>query len=729
MPPAEVAPETTTRVTEARPRDVGRGIARLDPGDMSALGVEIGDVIWIEGPKVTVARAMPTYPEDRGRQSLHVDGIIRENAQVSLGEKVRLRRAEWQQAGSVLLKPQGVARGSWGEKEARYLARVLDGVPVVVGDRVRVTLVGTRAHDFLVLDAVPKGALLITADTDVRIKTAAVVSTGTGEPQCAKVTYEDIGGLQREVRKIREMTELPLKYPEVFDKLGIDAPKGVLLYGPPGCGKTLIARAVAGETLARFYAVNGPEIVHKFYGESEAHLRRLFEEASRNAPAVIFLDEIDAVAPKRAEVVGEVEKRIVAQMLALMDGLKTRGKVIVIGATNIPEKLDPALRRPGRFDREIAIGIPDRHARLQILQIHTRGMPLAKDVDLDTLAQITHGFVGADLEALCREAAMITLRKIMPEIDFAQDFISYETLERLALRQADFLEALKEIEPSAIREVFTEVPEVGWADVGSLDEAKQVLQESIEWPLNHEEFFAAAGVRPPKGILLHGPPGCGKTLLAKAVASESQANFIMVKGPSLMSRYVGDSEKGVREVFRKARQAAPCIVFFDEIDALVPVRGAADGDSHVTERVISQFLTELDGIEELKGVVVLAATNRLDIIDPAILRPGRFDILVELPYPDERARLAVLQVHTRGRPLAADICPAAWARATDGFSGAALEGLCRRAATAALRDWIESSGGSITAAGPFVITLAHWREAYRELCRHQGVPSEAGDIG
>jgi transitional endoplasmic reticulum ATPase len=517
------------------------------------------------------------------------------------------------------------------------------------------------------------------------------------------ISYEDIGGLKPQLQRIREMIELPLRYPEVFERLGIDAPKGVLLHGPPGCGKTLIARAIAHETQANFYAVSGPEIIHKFYGESEAHLRKIFEEGSRKAPSIIFLDEIDAIAPRREQVVGEVEKRVVAQLLALMDGLAKRQKLIVIAATNLPNVLDPALRRPGRFDREIAIPIPDRHGRKEILEIHSRGMPLAEKVDLNHLAEITHGFVGADLEALCREAAMICLRRIMPEVDFGLARIPYDQLAKLEVEMDDFLEALRDIEPSALREVFVEVPNVHWQDVGGLAETKQRLVEAVEWPLQHPNLFTQAGIRPPKGILLSGPPGCGKTLLAKAVASETKVNFISVKGPELLSKYVGESERGVREVFRKARQAAPCIVFFDEIDALVPSRSAGTSDSHVAERVLSQFLAELDGVEELKGVLVLGATNRLDLLDTAILRPGRFDQIVEIPLPNESERSEIFAIHLHNKPLGAGIGFNDLASRTEGFSGADISSTCTRAALRAVRRAVQA--GDKAPAGQARVTI------------------------
>jgi transitional endoplasmic reticulum ATPase len=708
------------RVAEALPKDVGRGLVRLDPQDLERLGVDIGDVVEIaakprpepfdgaqdrlaEG-RPTVARVMPAYAAQRGQDLIQMDGILRANAGVGLGERVTVRRVEAQPARAVVLKPVGAVRR--GATQARYLARLLDGIPVVNGDRVRVDLIGTRAQTFTVAETTPAGPVLIRPTTTIRL-----AGEGAGRER-GVVTYEDIGGLHREIRRIREMIELPLRYPEVFERLGIEPPKGVLLHGPPGCGKTLIARAVAQETSAHFVHVNGPEIIDKWYGASEKHLRSIFEDASRHAPAIIFIDEIDAIAPKREEMSGDrqVERRVVAQLLALMDGLESRGDVIVVAATNIPNTLDPALRRPGRFDREIAISVPDKDGRREILEIHTRGMPLRisdsrfsisdsespisdsqSDVDLDRLAAITHGFVGADLEALSREAAMSALRRLMPDIDFAQAHIPYEKLMALEVTASDFSEALAEVEPSAIREVFTEVPDVGWYDIGGLEKIKRLLVETVEWPLQYGPLFAHVHTTPPKGILLHGPPGTGKTLLAKAVAKESEVNFISVKGPELLSKWVGESERGVREVFRKAKQASPCIVFFDELDALAPRRGAG-GDSHVTERVVSQFLAEMDGIEELKGVVVLAATNRLDIVDPALLRPGRFEVLMELSMPDREARLAIFRVHTRGKPLAPDVNLAELAERTEGLVGADIEGLCRQAAMMTIREYLEEQG-------------------------------------
>jgi transitional endoplasmic reticulum ATPase len=537
------------------------------------------------------------------------------------------------------------------------------------------------------------------------------------EATAGVTSYEDIGGLKHQLHRIREMIELPLRFPEVFERLGIEAPKGVLLHGPPGCGKTLIARSIAHETEASFFSVSGPEIIHKFYGESEAHLRKIFDEATRKAPSIIFLDEIDAIAPKRENAVGDVEKRVVAQLLALMDGLAKRRQLIVIAATNLPNALDPALRRPGRFDREIAIPVPDRHGREEILGIHSRGMPLADNVDMAYLGDITHGFVGADLEALCREAAMNCLRRILPEVDFALARIPYEQLARLEVQMHDFLDALREVEPSATRELFVETPQVKWSEVGGLSAVKERLIETVEWPLHYEAVFTAARVRPAKGILLVGPPGCGKTLLAKAVATESRVNFLSVKGPALLSKYVGESEKAVREVFRTARQAAPCIIFFDEIDALVPARAASSSDSRVGERVLSQFLAEFDGVEELRGVLVLGATNRIDLLDPAILRPGRFDELIEIPLPDEEGRRQIFEVHLREKPLEAGINQADLVARTDSFSGAEIQAVCTRAALRAVRRVIAGAKPDEAEASRVLIESADLDIAIEEVHR------------
>ena len=697
---AKIPKPLTLKVAEAGTKDVGRGIVRFDPADFKKIGVEVGDVVAITGKRETVAKVLPAYMEDRGMGLIRSDGITRDNAKTGIDEKVSVKKMEFSPAQSIVVAPLTVMRSH----DARYIGSLLEGLPLVEGDTVRARLFGTRTQDFSVVSTRPSGVVMIQPKTVMKIQEK-------GEPGEAKtrIAYEDIGGLGKEIRRIREMIELPLKYPQIFERLGIDPPKGVLLHGPPGCGKTLIARAVANETDAYFAQISGPEIMDKFYGQSEANVRKIFEDATAHAPSIIFLDEIDAIAPKREEMGGEkqVEKRVVAQLLALLDGLSSRGQVIVIGATNIPNVLDPALRRPGRFDREIQISIPDKNGRLDILNIHTRGMPLAEDVDLVRLSEITHGFVGADLEALSREAAMTTLRKIFPVIDFEMAEIPYDTLMKLQVTMDDFLEALKEVEPSAIREVFTEIPDVKWDDVGGLVEVKRILMETIEWPLKYGKLFEHANTSPSKGILLYGPPGTGKTLLAKAVASESEVNFISVKGPELLSKWVGESEKGVREVFKKAKQASPCIIFFDEIDSVVPRRGS-EAASHVVDRVISQFLTELDGIEELKGIVVLAATNRLDIIDQALLRAGRFDFHLELPIPDQETRLEIFKVHTRGKPLAPDVDPKSLAKATEGLVGSDIESVCRKAAMMAIREFIESGKEDYS---DFKISDKHFQKA------------------
>jgi len=672
----ENGPKIKLRVSEALSKDMGRAYARMDPDDMERLSAARGDIIEITGKRTTFCKAMPAYKEMRGQSRMQLDGISRQNAKAGLDENVTVKKAVCRPAERVVLAPTNVTPS---ERDLTYIGSLLDGIPITAGDTVRATLFGSRSADCKVESTVPRDAVLINPTTQL------VIGKAERTEKSRTLSYEDIGGLRPQVHRIREMIELPLRYPEVFERLGIDAPKGVLLHGPPGCGKTLIARAIANETEANFFSVSGPEVVHKFYGESEAHLRQIFAEAAQKGPSIVFLDEIDAIAPQREKVVGDVEKRVVAQLLALMDGLNRRQNVIVIAATNIPNALDPALRRPGRFDREIAVPIPDRNGRLQILEIHSRGMPLAKDIDMEHLSEITHGFVGADLEALCREAAMICLRRIMPDIDFAMAGIPYEQLSRLEVHMDDFLTALREVEPSAIREVFVEVPDVRWEDVGGLESLKARLIESVEWPLQYPHLFEQAGTRPPKGVMIAGPPGCGKTLLAKAIATESKVNFISVKGPALLSKYVGESEQAVREVFRKARQASPCIIFFDEIDALVPARGGGSTESHVAARVLSQVLAELDGIEELKGVLVLGATNRLDMLDPAVLRPGRFDEIVEIPFPDENDRLEIFRVHLRNKPIEPDIKPEDLASRTEGFSGAEIASACNKAALNAVR--------------------------------------------
>ncbi len=679
-------PKIKLKVSEALSKDMGRAYARMGPEDLEKLGAAIGDIVEVTGKRVTVCKAMPAYKDLRGQSRIQLDGLSRQNAKAGLDESVTVTKVLCRAAEKVVLTPANVVPS---ERDLKYIGSLLDGVPIMNGDHVRATLFGSRSADFKVESTSPKAPVIINPTTELVIGKAAVREEKTGT-----LSYEDIGGLKPQVHRIREMIELPLRYPEVFERLGIDAPKGVLLHGPPGCGKTLIARSIANETEANFFSVSGPEIVHKFYGESEAHLRRIFEEAAQKGPSIVFLDEIDAIAPKREKVVGDVEKRVVAQLLALMDGLNRRQNVIVVAATNIPNALDPALRRPGRFDREIAIPIPDKNGRLDILEIHSRGMPLSQDVDMSHLADITHGFVGADLEALCREAAMICLRRIMPDIDFAMAGIPYDQLTKLEVHMDDFLSALKDVEPSAIREVFVEVPDIRWEDIGGHKHIKERLIEAVEWPLQYPHLFEEAGTKPSRGILLAGAPGCGKTLLAKAIANESKVNFISVKGPALLSKYVGESEEAVREVFHKARQASPCIIFFDEIDALIPVRSGSSGDSHVAERVLSQFLAELDGIEELKGVLVLAATNRLDMLDPAVLRPGRFDEIVEITMPEEEDRREIFQVHLRKKPLEEGILATDLASRTDGFSGAEIASVCNRAALSAVRRAVADSKAS-----------------------------------
>lgn len=706
------------KVKEALPKDVGRAIARIDPEDMKNLGFEIGEIIEIEGKRKTAAKIMPCYADDRGRRIIQMDGITRENSKIGLDERVTVRKVESKIAGKITLSPLTASGVIQKDKDAKYIGSLIEGLPLTSGDKIRARLFGTKTCDFIVEDTLPDGVVSVNPVTIVRVKSEE------GKIEKAKISYEDIGGLGTQIQRIREMIELPLKYPEVFNRLGIEAPKGVFMYGPPGTGKTLTARAVANETDAYFISISGPEIMGKFYGESEARLRSVFEDAQKHAPAIIFIDEIDAIAPKREDMGSEkqVERRVVAQLLALLDGLESRGHVIVIGATNIPNTIDPALRRPGRFDREISIPIPDRNGRLEILEIHTRGMPLAKNVDVGKLAEITHGFVGADLEALAREAAMSALRKILPKIDFELSEIPYDALFKLEITMDNFLEALKDIEPSAIREVFVEVPDVKWSDVGGLENIKQELKEAVEWPLKYPEVFRKVNTNPPKGILLYGKPGTGKTLLVKAVANESGVNFISIKGPQLISRYVGESERGVRETFRTAKHAAPTILFLDEIDSLVPRRGSSSTDAHVTERVISQFLTEMDGIEELKGVVVLAATNRLDLIDPAILRSGRFDLLFELPVPDEKTREEIFKIHTKNKPLAKDIDLAKLAKEADGKTGSDIEFVCRKASMLAVREYIDhnSTEKKTTFEGELKVSRQHFDQALKMLKGQNG---------
>jgi len=671
----------TLRVADAYQRDVGRGIARVDPKVVDELGLTSGDVIQIVGKKKTTALSWPGYESDHGKGTIRIDGYLRNNAGVSIDDKVTIRKIEAKIAQRVTLAPTEPLRIVGGEE---YLSQILEGRVLARGDYVPISVMG-RKIDLVVTSTTPTAEAVIVTD-----QTQVTVGEQVKEAPRAipRIAYEDIGGLRPVIQKVREMIELPLRHPELFERLGVEAPKGVLLHGPPGTGKTLLAKAVASETNANFYSIGGPEIMSKFYGESEERLREIFKEAQENAPSIIFIDEIDSIAPKREEVTGEVEKRVVSQLLSVMDGLQSRGKVVVIGATNRINSIDPALRRPGRFDREIEIGVPDRDGRLEILQIHTRGMPLTEDVDLKRLADVTHGFVGADLEALAKEAAIRALRRILPEINLEAENIPVEVLNKIIVRMSDFQEALKEVEPSAMREVLVEVPDIKWEDIGGLEGVKEELREAIEWPLKYPELFAQMNAVPPKGLLLYGPPGTGKTLLAKAAANESEANFISVKGPELLNKFVGESEKAIREVFRKARQASPCIIFFDEIDSVAPVRGSGSGDSNVTERVISQFLTEMDGLEELRNVVIIAATNRPDIVDPALLRPGRFDRMLLVPPPDLEARKQIFRIHTKKTPLADDVKPDELARKTEGYTGADIASICNTAVMLSIKEHI-----------------------------------------
>jgi len=673
------------RVVEAKSQDVGRGIVRIDPEVVDLLRLREGEAVIVEGRKKTAAVVARGFPEDANRGSVRLDGFQRRNAQIGLDEKVGLRPVEAKPAAKITLSPTEPVRIMGGEE---YLAQALDGRVVTRGDVVSIPVMGRR-FEFVVQSFSPTAeAVEVSTATKVKITEKPAKEV---EAKVPRVSYEDIGGLRDEVSKVREMIELPLRHPELFERLGVEAPKGVLLHGPPGTGKTLLAKAVASETNANFYSISGPEIMSKFYGQSEENLREMFKEAEENAPSIVFIDEIDSIAPKRDEVTGEVERRVVAQLLSLMDGLSARGKVVVIGATNRPNSLDPAIRRPGRFDREIEIGIPDRDGRLEILQIHARNAPLAKDVDVGALADITHGYVGADIEALVKEAAMRALRRILPDIDLEVDEIPMEVLKKLELTKDDFLQAFREMEPSTLREVLIERPDVRWSDIGGLEPAKQELAEAVEWPLKYGKLFAQAGAKAPKGVLLYGPPGTGKTLLAKAVATESEANFISVKGPEFLSKWVGESERAVRETFRKAKAAAPCVIFFDEIDAVTPPRGGS-ADGQVTERVISQILTEMDGVEELHNVTIIAATNRPDLVDPALLRPGRFDRLVYIPPPDPEARKAIFAIHTKGKPLAPDVNLDELAARSENYTGAEIAAVCNEAAMLAIRDFLAAGG-------------------------------------
>jgi len=681
--------EITLKITEASQRHVGKGIAVVDPKVVEENDWETGQILELVGNRKSHVKLWPGSTDQYGTGTIKIDGITRHNIGAGIGEKISVKSVDATKADQVTVSPTEKlgAEGLQEYMQANYFGHVL-----TAGDTLIVSTQLGGKTQLVVTSTTPSSKpVIVTEQTKFKLGSM----TKAIDNSIPRITYDDLGGLRNEVQKIREMVELPMRHPELFEKLGVEAPKGVLLYGPPGTGKTLLAKAVAGETNSHFISISGPEIMGKFYGESEERLRDIFKQAEENAPSIIFIDEIDSIAPKREEVTGEVEKRVVSQLLTLMDGMKSRGKVVVIAATNRPDSLDPAIRRPGRFDREIEIGIPDEQGRKEILDIHTRGMPIDAKVDLDKIAKVTHGFVGADLEILAKEAAMRSLRKILPDLDLEEEKIPNEILQKIIITDEDFKEALKEVRPSALREVLVQVPNVTWEDVGGLEPLKEELYEAVEWPLKHKEAFEHTDVKAPKGVLLYGPPGTGKTLIAKALAHTTESNFISIKGPELLSKWVGESEKGVREVFRKARQAAPCIIFLDEIDALVPSRSSSSSDSHVTDRVVSQLLTEIDGLEELHGVLIIGATNRVDLVDNALLRPGRFDRILEVPLPDAKGREHIFKIHTKKKPLADSIDFVRLVELTDGFSGAEIEGVCNRAAMSAIRRYVNNKEKSV----------------------------------
>ena len=702
------------KVLEAYTRDVGRGVARIDYDSMDTLNASTGDVIEIKGKRRTVAKCLPLYPSDEGKGIIRIDGLGRNNSGIAIGDTISVRKIKAVAAEKVVVAPLEAIPPI----DERYLADALESVPLIKGDNVMVPYFGGRLT-FQVIGVTPAAdAVLITQKTVFHI--AEKGETLRGVPQ---VTYEDIGGITNEIKKVREMIELPLRHPEIFEKLGIEAPKGVLLYGPPGTGKTLLAKAVANESQAHFISISGPEIMSKFYGESEARLREIFKEAREKAPSIIFVDEIDSIAPKREEVTGEVERRVVSQMLSLMDGLEARGKVIVIAATNRPNAIDPALRRPGRFDREIEIKVPDKKGRSDILAIHSRNMPLSDDVDMAKISSVSHGYVGADLEYLCKEAAMKCLRRLLPVLDLQEEKLSPETLDKLIVNHEDFTKALIEVTPSGMREVFIENPDVSWEEVGGLEDVKRELQEAVEWPMKYPGLYDKLGHSMPRGILLHGPSGTGKTLLAKAVATQSEANFISVRGPELLSKWVGESERGIREIFKRARQSAPCVVFFDEIDSIAPIRGAG-GENAVTERVVSQLLTELDGMENMHGVVVLAATNRADMIDPALLRPGRFDKIIQIPLPDKESRKSILKLNAEKIPTVTDASDPKHidfeklSELTDGLSGADTASIANTAVSLVIHEFLDKQPDVKDIEKTNIdakVTMKHFEEAVKKV--------------
>jgi transitional endoplasmic reticulum ATPase len=697
------------KVLEAYARDVGRGIARIDYDAIKTSGVNNGDIVAILGKRRTVAKCLPLYPVDQGKYIIRIDGLMRSNAGVAIGENICMKRIKALKAERVVVAPLETIPPI----DDKYIASTLDSTPLTKGDNILIPYFGGRLS-FQVIGVTPGAdAVIVTGDTKF-----IIAEKDAGLRGIPNVSYEDIGGLRDEMQRIREMIELPLRHPEIFEKLGIEAPKGVLLYGPPGTGKTLLAKAVASESDAHFITISGPEIMSKFYGESEARLREIFKEAKDEAPSIIFIDEIDSIAPKREEVTGEVERRVVSQMLSLMDGLQGRGKVIVIAATNRQNALDPALRRPGRFDREIEIKVPDKKGRLEILQIHTRNMPLDSHVDQDKLAAVSHGFVGADLEYLCKEAAMKCLRRLLPDLNIGDEKLPRETLDKLIITLNDFEQALKDVTPSAMREVYLESPDVRWQDIGGLDNIKRELQEAVEWPLKYPDLYAAIGHVAPKGILLYGPSGTGKTMLAKAVATESEANFISVKGPELVSKWIGESERGIREIFRRARQAAPCVIFLDEMDSIAPARGLHIGESS-TGRMVSQILTEIDGISEMKGVVVLGATNRPDMIDAALLRPGRFDRILLVPNPDFESRYKILRLSAKGKPIGQDVDLRKIAdKTTEGFSGAETSAIVNTAVSLVLHEYLSkypTPGEASKHATEAYIDMLHFEGAVKKI--------------
>jgi transitional endoplasmic reticulum ATPase len=702
------------KVSEALAEDVGKGLARLDPNDIKAINAVLGDVIEINGEKLTVARITGTFPQFLGKRLIQIDGITRENAKAFVGGTVKVRKAIRKTASTVVISPLDFTHILPEEKEVDQFARVLQGLSVILGDKINVPFLAGKERLFQVEATSPSGGVIINQQTKFVLKKPDF----TLEP-ASRVSYENIGGLEKELRLVREMVELPLRYAEVFEKLGIEAPKGVLLYGPPGTGKTLIARAIASETKLHFIRVNGPEIIHKFYGESEARLREIFEEASLKAPSVIFIDEIDAIAPKRAEVLGDVEKRVVAQLLALMDGMVSRGHVIVIGATNIPEVIDPALRRPGRFDREVVIPVPNVEGRRAILKIHSSRMPLAPDVDLDRLAGITHAFVGADIEALCKEAGMVALRRYMSLEGENHLETVLETTEALQITMDDFLKGLREVEPTATREFFTERSTVKWDDIGGLHKIKESLISIVEWPAKYPELFAAAKVMPPRGILFSGPSGTGKTLMAKALAGETGLNFISISVPILFSKWLGESEKALHQIFKKAKQSAPCILFFDEIDTLGVTRHVSSEGAAAVERVVSQFFNELDSLSELSQVIVLGATNREDILDPALTRSGRLDCVIPFPVSDEQDRLEIFQVHLRDKPLGGDVDLTELVRLTEGMVASQIAFVCRTAAMLAIAELIHTPEKGRSE--KFSMNAVHFQEAIRTVQEREGI--------